>query len=132
MFMEEIIQTGGGIDLVNITPVIERFTRKEGGDGIVLVFTPHATAGVVALENEEGLINDFKDTLNALIPQDKTYSHNRIDDNAHSHLRATLLGPELLIPVTNGVPELGTWQQIFLADLDTKPRKRRILLRMLR
>ena len=107
--------------------------RSRISDGMVHVFSVGSTGAIVSIEFEEGLVLDLKDTLRRLVPRDLNYNHGRKwqDDNAHSHLRATLLGPQLMIPVSNGSPDLGTWQQIAVLNLDTRTRERRVIVTVL-
>ncbi|AMM53771.1 secondary thiamine-phosphate synthase enzyme YjbQ [Pyrococcus kukulkanii] len=121
--------TKGEIDLVDITYEVEKFVAESGiANGQVLIFVPGATGAIIAIEHEEGLLEDFKRWLREVIPKERHYLHNRFDDNAHSHLRATLLGPSLVFPIIDGELMRGTWQQIFFVELDTRPRRRRVIL----
>ncbi|WP_457743121.1 secondary thiamine-phosphate synthase enzyme YjbQ [Thermococcus sp.] len=123
--------TRGEIDLVDITAEVERVVEESGiKNGIALVFVPGATGAIVTIEHESGLLEDFKRTLRELIPKGKGYLHDRIDDNAHSHLRATLLGASKCFPVLNGRLVRGTWQQIFFVELDVRPRHRRVVVQV--
>ncbi len=124
--------TGGEIDLVDITHEVERAVRESGiENGQVLVFVPGATGAIVTIEHESGLLEDFKRALRELIPKGRGYLHDRIDDNAHSHLRATLLGASECFPVVNGKLVRGTWQQIFFVELDVRPRHRRVIVQVM-
>jgi secondary thiamine-phosphate synthase enzyme len=128
---ELYLSTGGEIDLVDITYEVESVVRESGiKDGQVLVFVPGATGAVVTIENERGLLEDFKKMIAKLIPRGQNYRHDLIDNNAHSHLRASLLGPSLVFPVVNGRLVRGTWQQIFFVELDVRPRRRRIIVQV--
>ncbi|WP_456421868.1 secondary thiamine-phosphate synthase enzyme YjbQ [Thermococcus sp.] len=123
--------TKGEIDLVDITAEVERVVEdSEIKNGIALVFVPGATGAIVTIEHESGLLEDFKRALKELIPKGKGYLHDRIDDNAHSHLRATLLGSSECFPVVNGRLVRGTWQQIFFVELDVRPRHRRVIVQV--
>lgn len=124
--------TRGEIDLVDITREVERIVMESGiENGQVLVFVPGATGAVVTIEHESGLLEDFKRALKELIPKGKGYLHDRIDDNAHSHLRATLLGASECFPVVDGRLVRGTWQQIFFVELDVRPRHRRVIVQVM-
>ncbi len=128
--MQEILKvpTKAGPDLVDITGEVEGVVEKSGiKEGICLVFVPGATGAVVINENEPGLMEDFKKTLEKLAPEGG-YKHPH---NAHSHIRAMLLGPGETIPLEEGRLVLGTWQSIFLVNLDTGPRDRDVLVRVL-
>ncbi|NJE27123.1 YjbQ family protein, partial [Thermococcus sp. MV5] len=89
-----------------------------------------ATGAIVTIEHESGLLEDFKRALMELIPKGAGYLHDRIDDNAHSHLRATLLGASECFPVIDGRLIRGTWQQIFFVELDVRPRHRRVVVQV--
>ncbi len=123
--------TDGEIDLVDITAEVERVVAESGvKNGQVLVFVPGATGAIVTIEHESGLLEDFKRALRELIPKGAGYLHDRIDDNAHSHLRATLLGASKCFPVVDGRLVRGTWQQIFFVELDVRPRHRRVIVQV--
>ena len=106
---------------------------KESGirRGLVNIFVPGATGAITTLEFEPRLVEDTKALLERLVPKGIGYKHDFQDDNAHSHLRASLLSPELTLPVTQGSPLLGTWQQIVFLELDTRGRERKILVTVL-
>ncbi|MEA2070213.1 MAG: secondary thiamine-phosphate synthase enzyme YjbQ [Asgard group archaeon] len=95
-------------------------------NGLVNVFVSGATGAIITMEYEPRLIEDTCELLEKLIPKGIGYKHDSYDDNAHSHLRASLLSPELTVPVKNGKPSLGTWQQIVFLELDTRGRHRNI------
>ena len=96
--------------------------------GTVTIFVPGSTAGVTTIEHEPGLVKDLKRTWQDLIPVQGPYAHNRDgEDNGHAHLRASLVGPSLTVPIVKGKLALGTWQQIVLLDFDTHPRHRTVL-----
>lgn len=101
-------------------------------NGIVILFTPGSTAGVTTIENENGLIHDFQSAMDRLIPETENYRHNRNgEDNGHSHVRASIIGPSITIPFQNKKMLLGTWQQIVLIDFDTRPRHRELVLQFM-
>ncbi|WP_297463659.1 secondary thiamine-phosphate synthase enzyme YjbQ [Thermococcus sp.] len=123
--------TRGEIDLVDITAEVEKIVEESGiENGHVLVFVPGATGAIVTIEHESGLLEDFKRILRELVPKGRGYLHDRIDDNAHSHLRATLLGASECFPVVDGRLIRGTWQQIFFVELDVRPRHRRVIVQV--
>ncbi|NJE76433.1 secondary thiamine-phosphate synthase enzyme YjbQ [Thermococcus sp. ES12] len=124
--------TRGEIDLVDITREVEKTVEESGiENGLCLVFVPGATGAIVTIEHESGLLEDFKRALKELIPKGRGYLHDRIDDNAHSHLRATLLGASECFPVVDGRLVRGTWQQIFFVELDVRPRHRRVIVQVM-
>ncbi|MFY9737245.1 MAG: secondary thiamine-phosphate synthase enzyme YjbQ [Rhodoplanes sp.] len=115
----------------DITEQIRQIVKRSRiSDGFVQVFSVGSTGSIISIEFEEGLMLDLKDALRRLIPRDLNYYHGRTwqDGNAHAHLRATLLGPQLMVPVSNGGPNLGTWQQIACVNLDSRTREREIIV----
>jgi len=124
--------TRGEIDLVDITGDIEEIVEKsEIKNGQVLVFVPGATGAIVTIEHENGLLEDFKRVLRKLVPRGAGYKHDIIDNNAHSHLRASLLGSSLVLPIVEGKVVRGVWQQIFFVELDVRPRRRRLVVQIM-
>jgi secondary thiamine-phosphate synthase enzyme len=125
------IPTRGHDDIRNITEEVAHAVRSSSiSSGIVTVFVPHSTAGVTTIEFEPGAVSDLAQAIRRLIPEDPSYQHNRIDDNAHSHLRAALIGPSVTVPFANRELILGTWQQIVLLDFDTHARRRQLVLQL--
>lgn len=98
--------------------------------GLVNVFTVGSTAAVGTIEFEPGLERDLPEILDKLIPPSRNYGHEQAwhDGNGHSHLQATLLGPSLTVPVSEGKPVLGTWQQIFHLECDVRSRQRTVVV----
>nr|QNO53720.1 hypothetical protein ONPGGGGH_00018 [Methanosarcinales archaeon ANME-1 ERB6] len=131
--MERIeIETGQSTELIDITgkvkEIVKSKTKNKSGNldsGICVVFTQHTTSGIIINENETGLKNDISALLNELIPKGKGYLHDKIDNNAHSHLRSVLLGSSVTIPIEKGGLTLGTWQSIFFVECDG-PRRREV------
>jgi secondary thiamine-phosphate synthase enzyme len=125
------IETTKRVELVDITSEVQEEVRKsEITEGICLISTLHTTAGIIINENESGLKEDILDLLTKLVPAGAGYRHDRIDDNADSHLRAVLLGASEILPVSEGKLELGTWQRIFFAEMDG-PRNRTVNITLL-
>ena len=114
-------------DLINVTDELERAVRESGIEsGVALAFVPHATCALLLNEDEGGLREDMLRLLREVIEplrRAAPFAHDRIDDNAAAHLGSILLGPSIAIPVAAGRPALGTWQQLFLVELDG-PRSR--------
>jgi secondary thiamine-phosphate synthase enzyme len=128
------LATSRDTDVIDLSEPVGRFVRESGVEqGTLLVFVPGSTAGVTTIEYEEGAISDLKRALNRLVPRDAEYAHNLRwgDGNGYSHVRAALLGPSLSIPIRDGSPEIGTWQQIVLCDFDNRPRRRRVTLQVM-
>jgi secondary thiamine-phosphate synthase enzyme len=124
-------QTDGNGDVVDITAGVAEVVQSAGdGAGIVAVFVPGATAAVTTMENEPGNVFDLRNLLDELIPRERDWEHNRLnhDSNAHSHIRASIVGPSETIPFEAGRLMLGTWQQIVLVDFDDRPRDRTVLV----
>ena len=101
--------------------------------GLAHVFAEGSTAAVGTIEFEPGLQKDLPEMLDRLMPPSRDYGHEQAwhDGNGHSHLQATLLGQGLTVPVGDGKLSLGTWQQIFLLECDTRPRQRTVVLTLL-
>ena len=124
------IQTTTQTELIDITDRVRAAVRESGvKDGICVISTRHSTGSIIINENERGLRNDILDMLENLIPENKSYAHNQIDNNAHAHLRAVLLGMSETVPIEDGHPVLGTWQSIFFVELDG-PRKRTVNIKI--
>ena len=122
-------QTPGDGHIVDITEGVIRVVSTTGVQrGIVVVFAPGSTVAVTTMEYEPGAVGDLQELLDRLIPSGADYAHNRLnhDSNAHAHLRAALIGPSETIPLLDGRPALGTWQQIVLIDFDDRPRQRMV------
>ncbi|HLP47351.1 MAG TPA: secondary thiamine-phosphate synthase enzyme YjbQ [Candidatus Kapabacteria bacterium] len=126
--------TLGRNEMVDITDDVRGIVdRSDITDGHVLIFVPGATGALSTIEYEPGLIADFPEMMEKMIPEKKYYHHNETwhDGNGHSHLRATLVGPSLTVPFENRRLILGTWQQIVFLEFDNKPHRRRIALQLM-
>lgn len=126
--------TQGFCDIIDITAKVSAQVRDaEIKDGLVLLFVTGSTAALTTIEHEPGLVQDLKELVEKLIPSDRRYHHDDRwgDDNGFSHLRASLFGPSLQIPVAQGRLVLGTWQQIILLDFDNRPRTREIVVQLI-
>jgi secondary thiamine-phosphate synthase enzyme len=129
------VSTEGFGDVIDITSQVQKdLAAAKITEGVVCVFVSGSTAGLTTIEYEAGLIEDLKRTFERIAPQNENYAHNQKwgDGNGFSHVRASLLGPSLCIPVENGRMVLGTWQQIVLIDFDNRPRTREILLKIIK
>ena len=125
--------TGGRNEIVDITDNVREIVNGSGfSDGSVLIFVPGATGALSTIEYESGLIRDFPQLMEKLIPEKQYYCHNETwhDGNGHSHLRATLIGPSLTVPFEDMRLILGTWQQIIFLEFDNKPHHRRIAVQL--
>lgn len=124
------IRTNTSFELIDISSEVKDFIRKNDiSNGFILVHTRHTTTGLLINENENRLLSDIKNTLEKLVPRGAGYKHDQIDNNAHSHIIATLLGNSLSIPIVDGNMELGTWQSIIFVELDG-PRNRSVILQV--
>lgn len=128
------VNTQGNTHLLNLTDDIR--SCVESGtirSGIVTAFVVGSTGAITTTEYEPGLVNtDFRVALERIAPEDGRYEHEETwhDDNGHSHVRASLVGPSLTVPIVDGRLTLGTWQQIVLMDFDTRPRQRQVLVQV--
>ena len=112
---------------VNITPEVERAVRESGiSEGLCLVNAMNITASVFINDDESGLHADFEEWLEGLAPEKpyERYRHNGYEDNADAHLKRTVMGREVVVAVTAGRLDFGTWEQIFYGEFDGKRRKR--------
>jgi secondary thiamine-phosphate synthase enzyme len=128
------VKTTGKTDILDLTPqVIEGIERSAIRNGHVTLFIPGSTAALTTIEYESGAINDLKNAIERMAPEDLYYEHNERwgDGNGYSHVRAALVGPSLHIPLLDGKLSIGTWQQIVLLDFDNRPRKRQIIVQLL-
>ena len=129
-----LINTRGDCDIIDITAEIAgEIKNSDITSGIATIFVSGSTAGVTTIEYENGLIADFKDMWERNVPQNIPYQHNQRwgDGNGHSHIRASILSPSLVVSFTNKKMALGTWQQIIVVDFDNRPRSREIILQLL-
>lgn len=110
------INTNRNFEIIDITSKINELIDVERG--IISIFSRHSTSAIVVNENESGLLSDLEFTLNNLITDKFTYQHDRIDDNAKSHLKSFLLSSSECLPIKNGRLDLGTWQSVFFIELD--------------
>ncbi len=118
-------------EMHDLTADVARIVKASGiSTGSVHVFNVGSTATLGTVEYEPGLERDVPELLDRLIPPGRDYGHEQAwhDGNGHSHLQATLMGPDLTVPVSGGRPVLGTWQQIFHLECDIKPRNRQIVV----
>ena len=128
------LNTQGNADILDITDQVSNTIRQsELKDGTVTIFCPSSTSALTTIEYENGCLTDLRRLFDEIISPHREYSHNARwhDGNGHSHIRASLLGPSLTIPFSNGLLTLGTWQQIVYVDFDTRPRRRELILQML-
>lgn len=129
------IKTRGNCDVVDITEqVSEVVVQGDIRSGTVTLFNIGSTAGITTTEYEPGLANyDLRAAFEKIAPENARYEHEQTwhDDNGHAHVRASLLGPSLSVPIVDGRLTLGTWQQIILVDFDTRPRTRTLVCQII-
>jgi secondary thiamine-phosphate synthase enzyme len=127
------VATRGNSDMHDVTAQVQEVVRRHGfREGQALVFVVGSTAGLTTVEFEPGLQKDLPAAFERIAPEDLRYEHEETwhDDNGHSHVRASLLGPSLAVPFKDGRLLLGTWQQIVLIDFDTRPRRRSLVVQL--
>ena len=125
------LATRGHGDMHDLTERVQALVAGSAvRTGLAHVFAVGSTAAVGLIEFEPGLRRDLPAMLDRLIPPSRAYGHEQRwhDGNGHSHLQATLLGPEVTIPVAGGQLRLGTWQQLFLLECDVRPRQRTVIV----
>lgn len=128
------IQTKGFNQIIDITEKVQSLIdSSKVNEGNALVFVPGATAGITTIEFEPGLIKDYPELMEKLIPSSKSYHHDNTwhDGNGYSHLRASLQGASFTVPFKDKKLLLGTWQQIVLIDFDNRSRNRKIIIQIM-
>ena len=122
------INTSKKFEIIDITSDINN--RIEIGEGIISIFSKHSTSAIVVNENESGLLSDLEFMLDNIVSDKFSYNHDRIDDNARSHLKSFLLSSCETLPVKDGKLNLGTWQSVFFIELDGPRNARTVTLTM--
>src|SRR5436309_857278 len=119
-------------EFVRITDEIAEVVNKSGvKEGTVLVSAMHITSGVFVNDWEDGLIRDFQTWLEKLAPAGRDYRHHQTgEDNADAHLKRTIMGHQVMVPITDGKLDLGPWEQIFYAEFDGR-RKKRVVIKVM-
>ena len=129
------LKSQGNADVIDLSSQIQSCLGKSDiENGMALVFVVGSTGAITTTEFEPGLAkHDLKALYEQLAPEDGRYVHEETwgDDNGHSHVRASLTGPSLTVPLVDGHLTLGTWQQIILLDFDTRPRSRKVILQLM-
>jgi len=127
------LDTQGEGDIRDITQQVQKIVQGSGiKNGLVCIFNSGSTGAVTTLEYEPGLLVDVPNALERLAPKDATYQHELRwhDGNGHSHVRASIIGPSLTVPLENGTLLLGTWQQIVFVELDVPHRSRNLVVQI--
>jgi secondary thiamine-phosphate synthase enzyme len=129
-----LISTKGEGDVVDITGDVQDAVKDvDLLSGIATVFVSGSTAAITTLEFERGLVSDLSYALDRISPKDVEYEHHKAwnDDNGRSHIKAAIVGPSLTVPFSDGRLVVGTWQQVVLVELDTRPRDRAIVIQVM-
>ncbi len=124
-------ETQGEPDIIDITTKVkEEVKASKIRSGIVTVFCTGSTGAITTIEYEPGLLKDLPNAMERFAPHDAVYEHHLRwqDGNGHSHVRASIIGPSLTIPIIDRQMPLGTWQQIVFLELDVRPRNRHIII----
>ena len=128
------LQTKGEGDMIDVTSQLSNIVKESKiKNGAVTIFVSGSTAAVTTIEYESGLIHDFPEMLSRIVPKDLEYEHDNTwhDGNGHSHIRSSLIGPNITIPIIDGKLTLGTWQQVVLLEMDTRSRNRTVILQIM-
>ena len=126
------LKTAKKQEFVRITDDVASIVKKSGvQEGMALVSAMHITAGVYVNDWEEGLIQDFQSWLEKLAPARPDYRHHQTgEDNADAHLKRTIMGHQVILPITGGQLDLGPWEQVFYAEFDGR-RKKRVVVKVM-
>lgn len=127
------VDTRGQNDMIDLTERLSEAVGESGIDaGIAVLFVVGSTAALTTIEFEPGLVRDMAAAMERYAPEGAFYHHEARwgDDNGHSHVRASTIGPSLTVTIVGGRPTLGTWQQVVLLEFDTRPRERVVVLQI--
>lgn len=128
------IQSRGNTEVLDLTGEIEQaLSRGKVREGIAVIFVIGSTAAITTTEFEPGLARtDLRAAMERLAPEGASYEHEKTwnDDNGHSHVRASVVGPSIAVPLVKGRLTLGEWQQVVLLDFDTRPRRREVVVQV--
>ncbi len=126
--------TEGDDHILDLTAELQALVHESGiGVGQLTAMVIGSTAALTTVEFEPGLVDhDIAAALERIAPRTGSYEHEKMwhDDNGHSHVRASLIGPSLALAIVDGTLPLGSWQQVVLIDLDTRPRNRRVVVNL--
>lgn len=127
------LQSKGNCHIADITDKVQTIIKDNNfSEGSALIFVPGSTAGITTIEYEPGLLKDYPEFWDKIIPQNKNYHHDNTwhDGNGHSHVRASLQGASFTVPFKDKSLILGTWQQIIFVDFDNRSRSREIIVQL--
>ena len=135
MIKEIYVDLNAHGDMADITDKVRKFVKESGvREGAVLVFNVGSTGAITTIEYEPGLRKDFPRIMDKIAPYGEHYEHHKTwgDDNGSSHVKASIVGPSIVVPFKDGELLLGTWQQIVVVNFDTRPRRRKVILQILK
>ncbi|HOI71156.1 MAG TPA: secondary thiamine-phosphate synthase enzyme YjbQ [Methanobacterium sp.] len=122
------LKTNNRVEIIDITRSVDAaLAESRLRKGLVNIYSKHSTSAIFINENESGLLEDYLNLIDKLVPTDDNYRHDQIDNNADSHLRSFIIGNNETVPFENGSMDLGTWQSVFFLDMDG-PRNRKITI----
>jgi secondary thiamine-phosphate synthase enzyme len=127
------LKSKGDCDIIDITSKVKEIIHENNfKEGSALIFVPGSTAGITSIEHEPGLLKDYPEFFDTIIPKNKNYNHDNTwhDGNGHSHIRASLQGASFTVPFKDRSLILGTWQQIIFLDFDNRSRNREIIVQL--
>jgi secondary thiamine-phosphate synthase enzyme len=127
------LRTSAKDEIIDITGKVQDIVSESGiANGLACIFVPGSTAAVTTVEFEPGLVKDLNEAMDRLYPKGIDYEHHRRwgDGNGYSHVRGSLVGPSLTVPIVDGRLLLGTWQQIVFLEFDNKPRSREVTVQI--
>jgi secondary thiamine-phosphate synthase enzyme len=128
------LHTSGDADVIDLSAELRAAIADSGiAEGQASAFVRGSTAALTTMEFEPGGVHDLRALLDRLIPREGDYEHNRLnhDTNSHAHQRASIVGASETVPVLDGQPALGTWQQLVLIDFDDRPRDRTVVFQVI-
>ncbi len=128
------LNSKGNCDIIDITNKVQEIIIKNNFvEGSALIFVPGSTGGITTIEYEPGLLKDYPEFFERIIPQNKNYHHDNTwhDGNGHSHIRASLQGASFTVPFKDKSLILGTWQQIIFVDFDNRSRNRKVIIQLM-
>lgn len=128
------LNSEGEGDIIDMTTQLLNIVKESKiKNGTVTIFVSGSTAAVTTIEYEPGLVHDFPEMLSRIVPKNIEYEHDNTwhDGNGHSHVRASLIGPSITIPIVRGKLTLGAWQQVVLLEMDMRSRNRSVILQVM-
>ena len=128
------LHSAGEGDIIDMTTQLSTIVKESKiKNGTLTIFVSGSTAAVTTIEYEPGLVHDFPEMLSRIVPKEIEYEHDNTwhDGNGHSHVRSSLIGPSITIPIISGKLTLGTWQQVVLLEMDTRSRNRTVVLQII-